>query len=65
MLKKKLQFYAQKLCLSMARFFLLVDLQEKKNQIYGQGGEKKINKKALKMTSDVVIFRAFFFFFFF
>ena len=42
-----------------ARIFLLVDLWE----IFL--GRKKINKKALKMTSYMVIFRAFFFFFFF
>ena len=30
----------------------------------GSGGRKKINIKALKMTSQLVIFRAFFFFFF-
>ena len=47
-----------------ARCFLLVDLQEFFFRLR-VGGTKKINKKALKMTSELVIFRAFFFFFFF
>ena len=33
-----------------ATIFLLVDLREKKSDL-GSGGTKKINKKALKMTS--------------
>ena len=33
-----------------ARFFLLVDLRESFSDL-GSGGQKKINKKALKMTS--------------
>ena len=43
-----------------ARFFLLVDLRDFFSDL-GSGGRKKINKKALKMTSKLVIFRAFFF----
>ena len=46
-----------------ARIFLLVDLRIFFLDL-GSGDEKKINKKALKMTSQLVIFRAFFFFFF-
>ena len=47
-----------------ARFFLLVDLRDFFLDL-GSGGRKKINKKALKMTSSLVIFRAFYLFFFF
>ena len=47
-----------------ARIFLLVDLGDFFSDL-GSGGRKKINKKALKMTSELVIFRAFFFHFFF
>ena len=42
-----------------ARMFLLVDLRGK-NIGFRVGGRKKMNKKALKMTSKLVIFRAFF-----
>ena len=47
--------------LAEARIFLLVDLQE----IFFRsrvGGKKKINKKALKMTSKTGHFQTFFFF---
>ena len=47
-----------------ARIFLLVDLRGFFSDL-GSTGRKQINKKALKMTSQLVIFRAFFFFFFF
>ena len=43
-----------------ARIFLLVDLLEFFSDL-GSGERKKINKKALKMTSSLVTFRAFFF----
>ena len=46
-----------------ARIFLLVDLRGKKIRFRVGGTKKnKKNKKALKMTSQLVIFRAFFFF---
>ena len=47
-----------------ARIFLLVDLRELFFR-FGVGRTKKINKKALKMTSQLVIFRAFIYFLFF
>ena len=43
--------------------FFLVDLRGEKSDL-GSGVTKKINKKALKVTSKLVIFRAFFFLFF-
>ena len=43
-----------------ARIFLLVDLRGFFSDLGSGGDEKKINKKALKMTSQLVIFRAFF-----
>ena len=46
-------------CNALGQIFL------KKFSDLGFGGRKKINKKALKMTSKLVIFRVFFFFFFF
>ena len=43
-------------------FFLLVDIRGFFFSDLGSGGtKKKINKKTLKMTSQLVIFRAFFF----
>ena len=45
---------------TQARFFLLVDLREFFFRFRVGGVRKKINKKALKMTSWLVIFRAFY-----
>ena len=45
-----------------ARIFLLVDLRDFFFRFRVGGDEKKNNKKALKMTSELVIFRAFFLF---
>ena len=47
-----------------AKIFLLVDLREFFSDL-GSGGRKKINKKALKMTSYWSFSELFFFFFFF
>ena len=51
---------------TLARIFLLVDLRDFFSDL-GSWGRKKINKKALKMTSQLVIklFSELFFFFFF